>query len=561
MGVRYIDLFAGIGGMRLAFEPYGECVFSCEWDKKAQDMYEMNFGERPFGDIRYVSGWDIPDHDILIGAFPCQPFSNVHPNNLPLEELFNGIKDTLFFDIVRILRNKSPNAFLLENVKGLLTHEKGKTFEIILEVLKGLGYTVFYKVINSKTLVPQNKERVYIVGFNKNIDFEFPQIPDNSLALKTILEKYVDEKYTLSDLKWNIIRKRKNRWGSRYNLADINSYCNTFTGRDPYQVLIPQFGNNPRGLTPRELARLQGFPEYYMINVSDYDAFRLFGNSSTAPVVSLIAKKIVQTLTEYYGTQPIEPNEGFDIEQSYIEVQNQSQLYSDILEYSSMLVRFPTTGEIALKAREFYFDSNKEAWNPDSVLLDWIKIEYEIFKAMEEHLYQDFVKKPFGSVENLIGPANTILNRRKSRAGKSLEHHIDYILSHFNIPFSHPGISEGNKSPDFLFPSNQAYADKSFPDNDLTFLGAKTTCKDRWRQILNEAERIPNKFLITLQKGISSNQLMEMKEHNVTLVVPQKYHELYPVEHRKDLLTVKMFLDFLLEKYKNHEILTSSFLK
>jgi site-specific DNA-cytosine methylase len=694
MSIRFIDLFAGVGGNRLAFEPFGECVFSCEWDKKAQEMYELNFGEKPHGDIRYISEKDIPDHDILIGGFPCQSFSIASNENLRFEK-----NETLFFNIARILEEKRPKAFLLENVKGLLTFDKGRTIKSILNVLTDLGYSVYYQVLNSKGLVPQSRERLYIVGFINDVDFGFPSIPENGQTLNTILSYDVDDKYTLSDEQWNRIQEGRKRVHSRYTLADLNSYCKTLTP-DSFRVLIPQDKRNPRRLTPREYARLQGFPEDYMMSVSDNKAYSLFGVSSIVPVVKLIAEKMVQVLephesiytkeknqenvennnmvvekiiktaekfgrfyckilsandlgstkisnqagiyiskkagplffegernegellskqikiylphkdtpiesravwyeskkeyritrfwaqteynreeqygnllilikcdedtfichildnvddigvfTSFFNINPIESSEVFDIENYNLFPSGLNDTQNEILRYSNSFKEFPATLEIANKARELFFRTYKQVRNPDSALLNWIDIEFNIFKSIERHLYSDYLVRPFSDMEVLLQSANTMLNRRKSRAGKSFEHHIHYLLSYYNIPFDHPGLSEDNKKPDFLFPSNQAYADKLFPDEGLTFLGAKTTCKDRWRQILNEAERTPDKFLITLQQGISSAQLSEMKKSRVTLVVPKKYHIAYPEEFRSNLLSVNTFINYLKEKY------------
>ncbi|USG65130.1 type II restriction endonuclease [Brevibacillus ruminantium] len=210
---------------------------------------------------------------------------------------------------------------------------------------------------------------------------------------------------------------------------------------------------------------------------------------------------------------------------------------------------FPATIELALKAREFYFKLNKKEWSPDLALLHWIDIEYSLFKALEQAIYKPYIETAIGDVEKFIDIANSILNRRKSRAGKSLEHHADFIFREFDLPFDHPGKTEGNKKPDFLFPSNKYYARDDANSSLLTFLGAKTTCKDRWRQILNEANKIPVKHLLTLQQGITKNQLQEMKEENVVLVVPKPYHNMYPTEYRADLVDVSTFIGQLMEKY------------
>ncbi|MFE4525817.1 type II restriction endonuclease [Cytobacillus firmus] len=222
------------------------------------------------------------------------------------------------------------------------------------------------------------------------------------------------------------------------------------------------------------------------------------------------------------------------------------------IEYAvSQFDDFPATADMAEIARQIHHEVYKrKPFTPDLIILEWVKTEYSTFKALERHLYQEYLTEPFGEVEFLVEVSNTILNRRKSRAGKSLEHHVDYLFSSFNLPFSHPGRSEGNKKPDFLLPSNAAYADMSYPASDLIFLGSKTTCKDRWRQILNEANRIERKHLLTLQQGISPNQLNEMEDEKVTLVVPKPYHTLYPEQYRDRLWTVEKFIQFAVEKYK-----------
>lgn len=306
---RFIDLFAGIGGIRLAFEPYGECVFSCEWDIKAQETYQANFGHKPVGDIRQVDEKEIPDHDILLAGFPCQPFSIAgvsKKNSLGRQHGFlDDTQGTLFFDIARIIKEKQPQAFLLENVKNLRSHDKGKTFKVIKKVLREeLGYTVYDQVINAKGLVPQNRERIYIVGFKKPLEFQFPEVPKEGNPIRSILEEEVDDKYTLSDKLWEYLQAYKEKHNKKgngfgYGLVDLDSYSRTLSARyykDGSEVLIPQEGKNPRKLTPRECARLQGFPEEFNIVVSNTAAYKQFGNSVAVPVVSLIAEKMIQAI-------------------------------------------------------------------------------------------------------------------------------------------------------------------------------------------------------------------------------------------------------------------------
>ncbi|SIR58608.1 DNA (cytosine-5-)-methyltransferase [Domibacillus enclensis] len=307
---RFIDLFAGIGGIRLAFDPYGQCVFTSEWDNKAKETYEANFGEKPDGDITQINEHHIPDHDILLAGFPCQPFSLAgvsKKNSLGRQHGFlDETQGTLFFDIARIIKAKQPQAFLLENVKNLRSHDKGKTYKVIKKVLEEeLGYTVYDAVINAKGLVPQSRERIYIVGFRKPITFEFPDIPEQGPSLRSILEENVPEKYTLTDNLWAYLQAYKEKHSKKGNgfgfgLADPDSYSRTLSARyykDGSEILIPQGeGKNPRRLTPRECARLQGFPETFKIEVSDTAAYKQFGNSVSVPVVSRIAEKMIQAI-------------------------------------------------------------------------------------------------------------------------------------------------------------------------------------------------------------------------------------------------------------------------
>ncbi|OHX50687.1 DNA (cytosine-5-)-methyltransferase [Cytobacillus oceanisediminis] len=326
----FIDLFAGIGGIRKAFEPYGTCVFSCEWDKKAQETYFANYGEYPVGDIRTVNEkYDIPHHDILLAGFPCQPFSLAgvsKKNSLGRNHGFlDETQGTLFWDIARIIKEKEPQAFLLENVKNLRSHDKGQTFKVIKNVLENeLGYTVYDEVINAKGLVPQNRERIYIVGFKKKLKFDWPTIPKEGPPLRSILEEQVDDKYTLSDKLWSYLQSYKEKHAKKgngfgYGLADLNSYSRTLSARyykDGSEILIPQEGKNPRRLTPKECARLQGFPvdhpdesQRYKIVVSDTAAYKQFGNSVAVPVVELIAERMIQAIerNELLETDNIDP--------------------------------------------------------------------------------------------------------------------------------------------------------------------------------------------------------------------------------------------------------------
>jgi len=315
---KFIDLFAGIGGFRLAFQAHGgKCVFTSEWDKFSQKTYEANFGEVPFGDIQQINEHNIPDHDVLLAGFPCQPFSLAgvsKKNSLGRSHGFlDETQGTLFFDIVRILDVKRPKAFLLENVKNLVSHDKGKTFRVIKEALKELDYSIHFKVLDGKHFVPQHRERIFIAGFDnrvfgKDTEFEFPAMPEADHAVGDILEKNVDPKYTLSDKLWQYLqdyaKKHKAKGnGFGFGLADFNSITRTISARyhkDGAEILIPQEGKNPRRLTPRECARLQGYPDEFIIPVSDTQAYRQFGNSVVMPLVKVIGKSVSKKIIKLH---------------------------------------------------------------------------------------------------------------------------------------------------------------------------------------------------------------------------------------------------------------------
>lgn len=233
-----------------------------------------------------------------------------------------------------------------------------------------------------------------------------------------------------------------------------------------------------------------------------------------------------------------------------LDVELSGKLENEITKTAATFDYFPNTIQLAETAREIHKHIyNKKTFSPDQLILDWVKTEYSVFREIERELYKD--KLCYVDLEPLLAFSKSALNRRKSRAGKSLEHHVDFLFSSYFIQFSHPGQSEGNKKPDFLLPSNTAYSDKSYPTEKLIFLGTKTTCKDRWRQILNEANRIKVKHLLTLQQGISPNQLDEMEDENVILVVPYPYHSYYPAEYRERLWTVQKFIEYAREMYSS----------
>lgn len=308
-----IDLFAGIGGIRLGFQQaFGvniQFVFSSEIDKYAQQTYCANFGEMPFGDITQINEKEIPRHDILLAGFPCQAFSVAG-----LRKGFEDTRGTLFFDVARIAKKHKPKLIFLENVKGFKNHDKGKTLKVVKETLESLGYQVFYEILNAKNFgLPQNRERIYIVAFLKDkfneINFDFSELKKINIEsrLGNILEKNIDEKYTISDKLWEGHKRRKAMHeekgnGFGYSIFDEDSkYTSTMSARyykDGSEILINQKNKNPRKLTPRESARLQGFPENFLIPVSDNQSYKQFGNSVAVPVVRNIAHFILKEMTK-----------------------------------------------------------------------------------------------------------------------------------------------------------------------------------------------------------------------------------------------------------------------
>jgi len=311
----FIDLFAGIGGFRIALESLGgKCVFSSEWNKYSAKTYEANFGERPAGDITLIDERTIPDHDILAAGFPCQPFSIAgvsKKNSLGRPHGFlDELQGNLFFDIARILDAKRPKAFILENVKNLIYHDRGRTFRVITETLEMLGYEVFWKVIDASAYVPQHRERIIIVGFRSDlypsVHFTFPQISGSPPSLKDILEKSPDPKYTLSDSLWKYLQEyaekhRRKGNGFGYGLVDPekDKITRTLSARyykDGAEILIKQEGKNPRRLTPVECRRLMGFPDNFIIPVSDTQAYRQFGNAVVPAVIRDVAAEMLKVI-------------------------------------------------------------------------------------------------------------------------------------------------------------------------------------------------------------------------------------------------------------------------
>lgn len=329
---RFIDLFAGIGGIRKAFENVGgHCVFTSEWDKYSQKTYLENFNvnHQIAGDITKVDEAEIPPHDLLLAGFPCQPFSLAGVSKKNALGRSHGFLDatqgTLFFDIARVIAFREPKIFVLENVKNLISHDKGNTFKIILKTLtKELGYQVFYKVIDAAYFVPQHRERIIIIGFKEPANFsweqiEIPELKSNVLGeilhkrnhepfIEDDAERFyshshskVLDKYTLSDKLWSYLQKYKSKHqaagnGFGYSVVNELSISRTLSARyykDGSEILIYQgTEKNPRKLTPRECARLMGFPDSFKIPVSDTRAYKQFGNSVVVPVFESIANGI-----------------------------------------------------------------------------------------------------------------------------------------------------------------------------------------------------------------------------------------------------------------------------
>ncbi len=317
---RFIDLFAGIGGFRIALQKLnGFCAFSSEWDRSAQQTYFNNYGELPFGDITAFTSDNItddeldkliPDHDVLAGGFPCQPFSHagVSARNAVGKE--HGFKcntqGTLFFDVMRIASIKRPKVLFLENVRNIERHDGGRTFTVIKQSIEELGYDFKYAIINASTLVPQRRVRCYMVCFRKDlgIDFVFPDFIGSTLPLSSILEENPSSDFTISDKLWlgHINRTQRNlERGTGFTAftVDIEKPSNTLVaryGKDGKECLIPQLGLNPRLLTPRECARLQGYPDEFIIPKAKTPAYKQFGNSVAIPVITKISEAILKEL-------------------------------------------------------------------------------------------------------------------------------------------------------------------------------------------------------------------------------------------------------------------------
>lgn len=305
----FIDLFAGIGGFRVGLEGVGgRCLFTSEWDRWSQKTYRAWFGELPHGDIMAIKPEDIPDHDVLAAGFPCQPFSIAgvsKKRSLGRPDGFNCEKQgNLFFRIADIVEVKRPPVLFLENVKNLKSHDQGRTWAVIKDTLQALDYVVFDKIIDARHWVPQHRERIYLVCFDKqmfgsNIPFSFPDPPEASPKLADILEKTPEARYTLTDHLWEYLqayaRKHQAKGnGFGFGLPDLSGVSRTLSARyfkDGSEILIRQKGKNPRRLTPLECSRLMGFGDREVV-VSDTQAYRQFGNAVVPGVISAIGSQI-----------------------------------------------------------------------------------------------------------------------------------------------------------------------------------------------------------------------------------------------------------------------------
>lgn len=326
----FIDLFAGIGGFRMALQNLGgRCVFTSEWDKYSKQTYFANYGEYPFGDITKDDVKEyIPERfDLLCGGFPCQPFSIAGVSKKISLGRSHGFADekqgNLFFHIADIIDKHRPRAFFLENVKNLVSHDKKNTFKVIKETIELLGYSFDYKVIDGKYFVPQHRERTLMVGFDKRVfgddvrfDFSKVEIPDSKHAIRSILQTEVNPKYTLSDKLWNYLqeyaKKHKEKGnGFGFGLVNPDGISRTISARyykDGAEILVPQQDSNPRRLTPMEAAALQGYPIFPIntddesrslrIVVSDNQAYKQFGNSVVMPLIQAVGKEIVSCLSK-----------------------------------------------------------------------------------------------------------------------------------------------------------------------------------------------------------------------------------------------------------------------
>lgn len=325
------------------------------------------------------------------------------------------------------------------------------------------------------------------------------------------------------------------KWQDDFTTESCMKYYGQRT-RNEYR--ITRFGRN--------------FPFLQDENVGDLLIIAKFTEEDYAGYV-LSSDEDIDEFFAYFNLAPDETNQLIDIDGS---VKPDKKIAQLLQSFVAQFNNFPETRQMAQGARDCYNNAYGIAENalrnkPDEVLLNWVDTEYRLFKCMEEKVYADVISKPFGSIEAFVQTANEVLNRRKSRAGKSLEHHLADIFTHNELVFEEQAITEDNKKPDFLFPNGECYHNMQFPADDLIVLGAKTTCKDRWRQVLTEADRVDVKYLFTLQQGISKNQLKEMHDSRLTLVVPHKYIASFPQEYQSEISDLKRFISLVRQKQEH----------
>lgn len=325
------------------------------------------------------------------------------------------------------------------------------------------------------------------------------------------------------------------KWQDDFTTESCMKYYGQRT-RNEYR--ITRFGRN--------------FPFLQDENVGDLLIIAKFTEEDYAGYV-LSSDEDIDEFFAYFNLAPDETNQLIDIDGSVKPDEKIAQLLQSFV---AQFNNFPETRQMAQGARDCYNNAYGIAENalrnkPDEVLLNWVDTEYRLFKCMEEKVYADVISKPFDSIDAFVQIANEVLNRRKSRAGKSLEHHLADIFTHNELVFEEQAITEDNKKPDFLFPNGECYHNMQFPADDLIVLGAKTTCKDRWRQVLTEADRVDVKYLFTLQQGISKNQLKEMHDSRLTLVVPHKYIASFPQEYQSEISDLKRFISLVRQKQEH----------
>ena len=335
----------------------------------------------------------------------------------------------------------------------------------------------------------------------------------------------------------NVTKEIEIKWQDDFSTKSAFKYYGCGT-RNEYR--LTKFGRGFELLRPEKTGAL-----WVLVQKSpdDYDGFILDHEDD------------INNFLDYFGMSPSDTGKILNIPDNDINTDSTLKQHDMIMDFiHSLEGQFPSAKSMSAKAREIQgnvFNHNEEILtNPDHKLIAWLETEYQMFKDIENALYVNIIAKGFNNMQTFLDMANSVLNRRKSRAGKSLEYHLAALFDGNNLKYDSQAITEVKKKPDFLFPGSKAYHDIHFPSSKLIVLGAKTTCKDRWRQVVTEADRVKTKYLCTLQQGISANQLKEMKSENVVLVVPKQYISMYPKECREEILTIKKFIEYVQEMQK-----------